>query len=76
MAVASAIALLTASAFLRPISSGELPSTSHELVTIASPALDDFAIQSAGYLEFDVWAADGYRPGFAAMPDRSQAAVD
>jgi hypothetical protein len=69
MRIALRVALLTASAFLTPISSGAVTFTPHEFVTITSPAADDLVIQSAGYLEFDWSAADGGVPGFAPMAD-------
>jgi len=76
MTVAGAIALLSASAFLRPISSGALPSTSHEFVTIAPPVVDDLVIQSVGYVVFDWSPAEGGVPGFETLPDNSKLAAN
>jgi hypothetical protein len=72
MRIAVRVALLTASAFLTPISSGAVTFTPHEFVIITSPAADDLVIQSAGYFELDWSAPMGGVPGFSPMADESK----
>jgi hypothetical protein len=76
MAVLTGVALLAASAFLRPISSPALPSAPREFVGIMPPVVDDLVIQSVGYVVFDWSAAEGGVPGFAELPDHSKIAAN
>ena len=69
MRIAVRVALLPASAFLTPISTGAVTFTPHEFVTVTAPAVDDLVIQSVGYLEFDWSPTNGVVPGFAPMAD-------
>ena len=70
MTAVIALALVPAIAVLGPATSGALPSSPQELVTVPEPSADgNLPPQTLGYVEFD-WAEGGV-PGFGLLPGNS-----